>query len=232
MTAVGLADTDAPRPLQVLVVCTGNLCRSPLFAGLLDRAARGGEIVVVSRGTQVGGAAAVPAATLAAARRRGIDLADHRSEQLTAEDVAQADLVLTATRSHRQEVVRLVPRAARATFTVNEFARVVADLAPAGPDAGVAEGRARPRPGGAAALLRARLDDAAALRGVARRPARPSDDDVLDPMGRRRAAHERAARQLEAAAARVAAFLGGSVVPDPVPATAPGRRRERTRQLA
>jgi protein-tyrosine-phosphatase len=108
-------------PRNILLVCTGNTCRSPMAAALL--AARLGDRCRV----QSAGTAALPGepASEFAVRvmaERGLDLSGHRSRPLVPELVAGADLVLTMTRGHRQAVVHLCPAAADRTFTLREFA--------------------------------------------------------------------------------------------------------------
>jgi protein-tyrosine phosphatase len=157
-------------PLRVLVVCTGNVCRSP--AGeLLLRAGLGTaadvEVASAGLGALAGEPVAQPMARLL--RARGLDPAPFVARQLEASDVRAADLVLTMTTAQRRAVVTSVPAAVRRTFTLPEFADVAAlaevDRLPGGPAermAGVL--RAAPR--------------ARALRGAAQ------DDDIEDPYGR------------------------------------------------
>jgi protein-tyrosine-phosphatase len=88
---------------HVLFVCTGNICRSPLAASLLERAlqARGLEVQVSSAGT-----GACEGAYLVGLER-GLDLSGHRARLLTRELVEQADLILTMARHHRARVDEL-----------------------------------------------------------------------------------------------------------------------------
>ncbi len=108
----GELEAAAMRPgLRVLVVCTGNICRSPLAAALLGRelAAAWGvspeqlpELgwVVASAGTmaQPGGPASAHSATVA--REQGLSLARHRSRSLLEALAEPWDLVLAMGRSH------------------------------------------------------------------------------------------------------------------------------------
>ena len=115
----------APR---ILIVCTGNICRSPLAEQLLreNLRAAGIDAVVTSAGTHAmtGSAMTPEAATLSL--QYGASTTEHVARQLTKKLIADADLVLTATRDHRREVVTLLPKATRYTFTLNQFARLVA----------------------------------------------------------------------------------------------------------
>jgi protein-tyrosine phosphatase len=98
---------------RILMVCTGNICRSPMAEALLrDRFAARGRGTVASAGLAalVGRPADPLALELLAAR--GLDLSAHRARQLTPEMVAEADLVIVMEAAHQQELERL-SRAAR-----------------------------------------------------------------------------------------------------------------------
>ena len=110
---------------RVLVVCTGNICRSAyvqyalqaqLNALLGDR----GRAEVTSAGTEPNQALTVPGPLLdlAPSRRVRAALTHHRPQQLTGRSLAGQDLVLTATDDHLDEVLREDPAAVRRTFTI------------------------------------------------------------------------------------------------------------------
>lgn len=108
---------------SVLVVCVGNLCRSPMAEGLLRGAfsvAPALPIMVSSAGLQAPGG--LPAAVYAVEvmRRYGTDIDAHRSRPLTAELCAQFDLILTMDRSLRSEIIRRFPNASGKVFTLDE----------------------------------------------------------------------------------------------------------------
>lgn len=116
------------RPLRLLIVCTGNICRSPIAAGLADRIAleRGLDVEIRSAGTMgLDDRPAEPRA-IAACREQGIDIGRHRSRALTPELVAWADRILVMELGHAEAVSAIDAAAA---------ARVV----PLGPLAGVPE---------------------------------------------------------------------------------------------
>jgi protein-tyrosine-phosphatase len=95
---------------NVLFVCTGNICRSPLAAALLDRAlkSRGlNEVTVTSAGTGAWDGAPASEGAYLVALETGLDLSSHRARLLTRELVEQADLILTMARHHRARVDEL-----------------------------------------------------------------------------------------------------------------------------
>jgi protein-tyrosine-phosphatase len=94
---------------NVLLVCTGNICRSPLAASLLERALkeRGIEVTVTSAGTGAWDGAPASEGAYLVGLERGLDLSGHRARLLTRELVEDADLVLTMARHHRARVDEL-----------------------------------------------------------------------------------------------------------------------------
>lgn len=98
--------SGAQRPRRILVVCYGNICRSPYLQAVLQRALP--DMVVTSAGF-VGSDRAVPqiAATLGA--KRGLDLSRYRSRPLTKSKVSNADLVIVMDSDQARELSRLFP---------------------------------------------------------------------------------------------------------------------------
>ncbi len=98
---------------SILMVCVGNVCRSPMAAAVLaDRLARRGVVATVE---SAGIAALVgrPAEPIARAllAERGLDLSGHRARQLTPELVRAADLVLVMDAAQQAEVEAILPGA-------------------------------------------------------------------------------------------------------------------------
>src|SRR5437879_8944326 len=90
--------TEEPNTKRILLVCTGNICRSPLAAALLERALveRGIEgLAVASAGTGAWDGAPVSEGAYLVGLERGLDLSGHRARLLTRELVDGADLILT-----------------------------------------------------------------------------------------------------------------------------------------
>jgi len=199
-------------PIHVLVVCTGNLCRSPIIEhALRQRLPHDGSVVVRSAGTRMASGREAPEQTLRAAARLGLDLRGHRTTSLTASDVASADLVLGAAREHRRAAVSIEPRALRRTFTLRELGRIVASGAPL-PIA--ADDAVDP-----ADRVASWVASTSALRGSTTRPARPEDDDVVDPWGQADEVFDETLAQLMPSVDRVAQALGS------VLSAAPGEDR-------
>jgi protein-tyrosine phosphatase len=97
---------------RLLVVCHGNICRSPYAAALLRRTLEGSGIAVESAGF-VGPGRAAPMFAATTARRRGADLSSHRSQLLNAQLVRAAQLIIVMDTTQRARVQRAWPAAGR-----------------------------------------------------------------------------------------------------------------------
>jgi protein-tyrosine phosphatase len=188
------------------MVCTGNICRSPVMERLLaarldDRlgAAGAARFEISSAGTwgMVGESIAPEAAETLISM--GGDPSDFAAREIAAEMIRDADLILTATRDHRRLVVTQEPRAAGRTLTVREFARLLAPVTPADVDGRVSTDDPVERMTAIVAL-------ALAQRGLVPL-GDPVDDDIADPYRQDRSAYLRAASEIDTALAVPLALL-------------------------
>jgi protein arginine phosphatase len=95
---------------RILLVCTGNICRSPLAEALVRRSLeeRGvTDVTVLSAGTGAWDGAPASEGAYLVGLERGLDLSGHRARLLTRELVESADLILTMARHHRARVDEL-----------------------------------------------------------------------------------------------------------------------------
>jgi protein-tyrosine-phosphatase len=109
----------------VLVVCTANQCRSPMAQALVRaRAARLGQqtkVEVRSAGTWAGRQASASEHAVAVMAERGLDISGHAAEEIDAEALAWADLVLVMTAGHREAIASEFPDAARKVRLVSSL---------------------------------------------------------------------------------------------------------------
>lgn len=179
---------------EILTVCTGNICRSPLAEVLLRTRLEPLGATVHSAGTQGLDNAPMTPEALRLAVELGADetfARAHRSRYMTEQYLRSPDLILAMSREHRRRIVEFAPSRLRSTFTLREFARLAADT----PDdtimtaADAAGDDASPR-------VRAAVAAVAGMRGMGVPPADPADDDVIDPYRRSWNTYQLSASQL------------------------------------
>ena len=112
------AAAAAPAPWRVLMVCMGNICRSPTAQGVLEKmAADAGwqaRIVVDSAGTHGDHIGAPPDARAQQhAARRGYDLSGQRARRLRRQDFDDFDAVLVMDAANERAAAALCPPAQR-----------------------------------------------------------------------------------------------------------------------
>ena len=191
---------------SILVVCSGNICRSPVAEGLLRRGVQrrfGSDAPTVSSAGTIGleGSPATPE-SVQAASERGIDISAHVARRLTEAMIERADLLVCMAAEHRTAIATRLPSALDRTFTLKELARLLEHDAPAAPTSGDALG--------------ARIATAAATRrGGA--PRNPYDEDIVDPLGMPLETYRAIAWELDEWIDRLLAGLFG-----PVPAGVAG----------
>lgn len=201
----GGADAEASPTIEILTVCTGNICRSPLAEQILRAALTPLDVEVSSAGTHALVDKPMTRESAKLAASFGVPAADskaHRARWLTELHLTGPDLVLAMSREHRTHVVGLAPARMRSTFTVREFERLAKNVGDAEirdeADAAGADPHARVR--AALALLRAHRDRVEA-------PVDPVDDDVVDPYRRSWDVYQQSATELAPGLAEVAGVL-------------------------
>lgn len=185
---------------SILVICTGNICRSPIAEGLLRDALdlrfaeRAPE--VSSAGTSgLEGSGAMPESVQAAAEL-GVDIDGHVARRLTAAIADRSDLLLCMASEHREMLAAGSDRDDR-TFTLKELVRLLEVLPAPTPDAGPESMGER--------IVAANL----ARRRGAVPPSR--DDDVADPLGQPLEAYRSIAWELDTWIQRLVNGLFGLV---------------------
>lgn len=112
---------------KVLVVCTGNTCRSPMAEGWLNAKLAGKGWTAESAGVAAWDGSCASPEAVAAMRDIGIDISNHRNQPLTAALVDEAAVILTMTDGHRREIERRFPHAAEKIFLVKSFGATPAE---------------------------------------------------------------------------------------------------------
>ena len=193
------------------MICTANICRSPMAEHLLrmsldcagsvvaDAPATGGtRFDVSSAGVRGWTDAEMDPPAAGELRRLGADPAAFRARTFTPALARRADLILTATRDHRRFVLEAAPEALRKTFTLLEFASLVSSV-----DA------VREASGDPAEVVRR----AASHRGAARMQAY----DLADPYGQPAEAQRQMAQLVDNSADTIATALATKGEDSPLP---------------
>ena len=205
---------------SLLVVCTANVCRSPLGQRTLEHALAGsalGDLVVSSAGTR-----ALVGEAMCLVSAEDLDPGDaasatgHRARQLTGDLVRDADLVITMERAQRSAAVQAVPGQQAKVFTLREAEALLGVLAE--------------RDGAPPTDLPALAKALHSVRGLAplvpaepmkkhwwSRPTEPEDPmTIVDGHGLSREEHAASAGQVRATADRVGAAIVALVGRAPV----------------
>lgn len=173
--------------VDVLVVCTANMIRSPLAELYLREKFADRSITIRSAGTHPAPGEGMTRRARDAARALGLSITDaeaHRPQLLTPELVAQADIILGASRIHRSACVRMDLSALGRAFTMREFARLAVAI-----DDDALQ-RALDRAGDDPKVrVRTATDLVREVRGTMDPLGDPTLDDVFDPELSRRRAH-------------------------------------------
>ncbi|MDQ4134389.1 MAG: hypothetical protein M3179_14580, partial [Actinomycetota bacterium] len=170
------------RGINILLLCTGNICRSPVAEALLRQ-----RLVDLGVDARVRSAGLLRAGQPASEygqeilQARGLDLSQHRSRTVTREILRGAHLVVTMAREHVREAVVAAPEAWNRTFTLKELVRRAEQVGPRSPDES--------------------FDTWLARVGAGRTPAdlmgSSTADDITDPLGMPRSAYEQMVTELD-----------------------------------
>ncbi len=118
--------------INLLLVCTGNTCRSVMAQGLMDELIQqlGEEDVirVQSAGVAACHGAEATEEALQVLAERGIDMGGHRTRPVTEGSLAHANLVLSMTRGQRDMIKRMYPEAVDKVFSLLEYIGVDGDI--------------------------------------------------------------------------------------------------------
>jgi protein-tyrosine phosphatase len=177
---------------NILTVCTGNICRSPLAEQLLRTGlADWPATSISSAGTMAMVGAQMPDQAAALSHEHGGDPSGHQPRALTEQLLLDADLVFALSREHRRAIAELAPRAVKYTFTLREFARLTAEVSIADLS-DVAEVPAL----NVTDRFRALIPLAVRRRADVAPPVSADDDDVVDPYQGSNELYAESARQL------------------------------------
>lgn len=120
---------------SILVVCTGNSCRSVMAEGFLkERLKDTGklDIAVHSAGTMAINGFSPTNEAMEVMKEKGIDVASYRANPLTGDLIRNADLILAMEDMHKRDIIERVPESAEKTSLLKEYGVPKAESHPEG----------------------------------------------------------------------------------------------------
>lgn len=166
----------------ILTVCTANICRSPMMELLFRRHLGAPYFSLASAGVRGWDQAPMDDEAAGELRRLGGDASEFRSQPISKSLVESADLILTATRQHRSDLLSQSPGALRKSFTLLEFAGLVSMV------------ESETFPGLVAAAARKRSQG-------------PAEADIADPFRQGELVHAQVANRIDDAVRTIAGAL-------------------------
>lgn len=108
---------------NILFLCTGNSCRSPIAEGLLRSTVSDRDVKVSSAGTHAFEGAPASENSIKAMELYDLDISSHEARQLTEEILREVDLVFAMASDHIEYVKKVFPKYFDKTYLLRRFGR-------------------------------------------------------------------------------------------------------------
>lgn len=110
--------------MNILFVCTGNTCRSPMAEGIFISLLKDNNIDninVSSAGISAFEGDSANEKAIYTLKNKGIDIESHMSRQLTKDIIENSNLILTMTKAHKRMILNALPEYSNKVFTIKEY---------------------------------------------------------------------------------------------------------------
>jgi len=115
---------------NILFVCTGNTCRSPMAEGIFRKIWSGEKVKVRSAGTSTLRDSGASRLAIKLMEERGINLSSHHSIPLNMKLIQEADLILVMENKHKRKILELSPLSKGKVFLLKKFAQGIEEEFP------------------------------------------------------------------------------------------------------
>ena len=112
--------------MKIMFICTGNICRSAMAHWLMEKKLKDNdikEVEVYSCGIFAQDGDGVEYNTIEVMKEYDVDIKGHRATNIQNSKICDMDLILCATISHKQSVIRMYPEVKDKTFTLKEYVK-------------------------------------------------------------------------------------------------------------
>ena len=108
--------------LNVLFICTGNTCRSPMAEQMFNEKAKDLSAHAISAGLDANPGSPMNPQASEALTNLGCTPTEHNSTQVSTQAIEEADVILTFTQDQKIELGERFPAAVEKLFTISEYA--------------------------------------------------------------------------------------------------------------
>lgn len=110
---------------SIMFVCTGNICRSPMAHGYMQKKVydlkKENEYLISSCGTNANQGEKATYNAVKAMESYGVDLTKHRATPIESSNIENYDLVFALTESHKTIILKIYPSLKDKVFTLKEY---------------------------------------------------------------------------------------------------------------
>ncbi len=112
--------------MKVMFICTGNICRSAMAEGILKKIVKDKkvDIQVYSCGIYAEDGEGATYNAIYAAEKYDVDISKHKATNIRNSKIEEMDIILCATKSHKETVIYMYPNLKDKIYTMKEYAKI------------------------------------------------------------------------------------------------------------